>query len=114
MNSATQFPHDENGYVLRRMFEGGDDLSEPRIVDFCFAFPERRQALAFAELVDDRNLEVCISYYDEREMWEAKVKRHMIPTHRDITSMELSLTVQAQSVGGEPDGWGFMQLRRKS
>jgi hypothetical protein len=95
------------------MYDGGDDLSQPRIIDFCFIFPERHGALAFAETVDDRDLEVCISYYKEREMWQAIVKRHMIPTHADITAMELRLSAHAESVGGEPDGWGCMRVVRK-
>jgi len=61
MDASLQFPGDENGGVLRRMFDDGDDLSEPRMLDFCFAFPERKQALSFAELVDERELEVCDS-----------------------------------------------------
>jgi Regulator of ribonuclease activity B len=104
------FPDDENGQVLRRMFEQGDDLSKPRIVDFCFAFAERRQALEFAAIVEERDLEVCISYYEERDGWEAIVKRYMVPTHEDITRLELSLTERAVSVGGEADGWGCMQV----
>ena len=104
--SAPHFPDDENGDVLRCMYDDGDDMSQPRIIDFCFAFPERKQALAFAEIVDDRDVEVCISYYEEREMWQAIAKRHMIPTHQDITALELSLAAHAQSVGGEADGWG--------
>jgi hypothetical protein len=110
--SAPHIPDDENGDVLRGMLEGGDDLSQPRIVDFCFAFPERRQAVAFAEIVDDRDLEVCISYYEECEMWQAIVKRYMIPTHHDITALELRLTSQAESVGGKADGWGCMRLTK--
>jgi hypothetical protein len=49
-----KFPDDENGGVLRMMFEQGDDLSQPRIIDFCFAFSDRSQALAFAVTVDER------------------------------------------------------------
>ncbi len=82
------------------------------MMDFCFAFPGRRQALAFAELVDDRELEVCISYYEEREMWQAIVKRHMIPTHREIAALELALSANAESVGGEPDGWSCTHVDR--
>ena len=62
MSAHPRFPDDENGVVLRRMWDGGDDLSQPRNMDFNYIFPERRQALAFAEIVDDRDLEICISY----------------------------------------------------
>ena len=95
------------------MYDRGDDLNQARIIDFCFAFAERRQAVAFAEIVDDRNLKVCISYYEEREMWQAIVKNHMIPTHQDITALEMKLAVLAESVGGEADGWGCMKVDRR-
>ena len=110
---ASHIPDDENGRILRQMLNQGDILSEPRMMDFCFAFPERRQALAFAELIDERELEVCISYYPEREMWQAIVHRYMSPTHRDITLLESALSVRAESVGGEADGWGCMIVEKK-
>jgi hypothetical protein len=108
--ATPKFPDDENGEVLRRMFKQGDDLSRPRIIDFCFTFADRRQALAFAEIVDEQDLEVCISVYEERDGWEAIVKRYMVPTHEDITALEVSLTQRAVAVGGEADGWGCMQV----
>lgn len=95
------------------MIGNGDDLSEPRMVDFCFIFLERRQALTFIEAVDGKELQVCLSYNKERDMWDAIVKRYMIPTHQDITSFELSLAAQAQSVGGEADGWGCMAVKKR-
>ena len=79
MDASPKFPSDENGDVFRRMFRDGDDLTKPRIIDFCHIFPERKQALAFAEEIDDRYLEVCISYYKAEDMWQVIVKRHMIP-----------------------------------
>ena len=113
MDATPQIPNDENGAILRRMISKGDDLSEPRIMDFCFIFPQRKQALAFAELVDERDFEICISYYSGREMWQAKVHRYMIPTHGDITALESDLTIRAERVGGEADGWGCMTVKKK-
>ena len=113
MDATPQFPNDPNGGVLRRMLAHGDDLSKPRMMDFCFIFTERKQALAFAELVDERDLAVCISYYSGREMWQAKVHRYMLPTHRDITAFESDLTIRAERVGGEADGWGCMIVKKE-
>jgi hypothetical protein len=113
MGESPQFPNDENGTVLRRMLDAGDDLSEARRIDFSFVFLERRQALAFAEIVEEREMEVCISYYAGREMWQSQVHRYMIPTHQDITALELELTERAESVGGEADGWGCMAIKKK-
>jgi hypothetical protein len=80
------------------------------MIDFFHLFLKRRQALAFAELVNDRELEVCISYNEEEDKWDAIVKRYMIPTHHDITALELSLGGHAESVGGIADGWECMRL----
>jgi hypothetical protein len=112
-SAEPNFPDDENGRVLRRMYNGGDDLAQARMIDFNFVFKERSQALAFAEVANDRDLIVCISYYKNREMWEVTVKRHMVPTHRDIGDLESRLTVKAEALGGEADGWGCMQVGQK-
>lgn len=103
-------PDDENGDVLRRMLEHGDDLSKPRNIEFCFAFTDRKQALDFAAIVDEHDLEVSISSYDERNGWQVIVTRHMIPTHREITQLEISLAKRAESAGGQADGWGCLQV----
>lgn len=108
MSNPWQIPNDETGDVLSQMLRRGDDLSKPRMIDFCHIFPERRQALAFAEMLDDRELKVCISDNDERDMWDAIVSRYMVPTHPDITAFELSLASKAESVGGEADGLGLL------
>ena len=51
MRATPNFPNDDNGQVLQRMHEGGDDLTKARNIDFCFVFPDRTQALAFIQRV---------------------------------------------------------------
>jgi hypothetical protein len=111
MNAPQQFPNDDNVDVLHRMSANGDDLSQPRMIDFCFIFPERRQALAFTEIVDDLDKTVCISHYKERDMWQVIVQHYMLPTYKDITNMESALTIKAEKVGGTADGWGCMEVK---
>ena len=108
-----QFPDDDNGAVLRRMHDGGDALTKPRIIDYCFAFPARSQAIEFAALVPEPEYEACISFYQERDMWQVIIKKHMIPSHGAISAIETDLAARAQSVGGEPDGWGCMRITEK-
>lgn len=103
-------PDDENGAVLRRMREGGDALTKPRMIDYCFAFPEREQSIDFARVITEKDLEVCLSYHEEREMWQAIVKKFMAPEHRLITALEADLSRRAAACGGEADGWGCMRI----
>ena len=109
-----EFPDDDSGTVLKRMYEGGDSLTQPRNIDYCFAFPSRQQSLDFAEAVDEREYEVCLSYYDEREMWQAIVKKHMVPDYDAIMHIVADLSARAERVGGEADGWGCMRIVEKS
>ena len=108
MSTPSAIPDDQNGAVLRRMLSQGDDLTQPRQIDFCHIFPERRQAISFSDLLDDPQLEVCISYYEERALWQVIVQRFMVPSHREITALEFFLASHASSVGGQADGWGCM------
>jgi hypothetical protein len=95
------------------MRDGGDDLSQPRTVDFFFVFPERAEALAFARLVNDPDKEVCISCYSERHLWEATVKFCMVPSHQQITALESELALKANAAGGKADGWGCPQILKR-
>ncbi|HEY1107610.1 MAG TPA: ribonuclease E inhibitor RraB [Opitutaceae bacterium] len=103
-------PDDENGDVLRRMREGGDSLTKPRIIDYNFVFPDRDQSIEFARAIPERDLEVCLSFYEERDLWQVIVKKHMVPEHRAISHLEAELTRRAERAGGEADGWGCMRI----
>jgi hypothetical protein len=113
MSETPRFANDENGRVLRRMYDGGDDLTQSRVVDFCFVFSDREQALAFVRNVDDQTVETCLSWYREKSMWQVVVKRDMVPEHASITAMESILTLKAKQAGGEADGWGCMQIPKR-
>lgn len=110
MNTRPEFPNDLNGDVLRQMYEGGDDLTQARMIDFSFIFPDRPAALAFAEIVDDRDKEVCIHYYERRRMWQVTIKHYMVPDHGGITAIEATLSGKAKSIGGQADGWGCFRI----
>jgi len=44
-----EFPNDENGDVLRRLQNDGDDLTQPRNIDFTVVFPTEDASQQFAE-----------------------------------------------------------------
>ena len=114
MPGFAEIPNDTNGDVLRRMIQNGDDLTKSRMIDFHHVFPERRQALGFAEMVDDKELVVSISHRKTRDSWDVNVQRMMVPTHQDITAFELALAAKAELLGGEADGWGCMTCKTPS
>lgn len=113
MSATPYFPNDENGRILQQMHDRGDDLTQPRVVDFFFVFPDRDQALAFIREVDDKTAETCLSWYRGKSMWQVIVKYDMVPDYARITAIESTVTLKAKDLGGRADGWGCMQISRR-
>jgi hypothetical protein len=105
-----EFPGDENGDVLRRLQESGDDLSKPRDVDFTVVFPDEAAAQAFAGEIGRRGYRVAIEHTDTAKEfpWDVLVVRNMLPTHEGITEFEQQLEGSASRYGGRNDGWGCL------
>jgi hypothetical protein len=112
---AGPIPNDDNGSVLRRMQENGDDLTKPRDIDFTVVFPSEVFAEAFADHF--RRLGYRVSVEKTKSVpglpWDVVVVRHMIPLHNEISEFEDTLLAFASPLGGRNDGWGsFIQPTR--
>ena len=79
------------------------------MIDYCFIFRDRQQALSFARAVDDENSVVCISLSKYKKAWQVIVQRFMIPEHAHISAIEAELGGKAGITGGKADGWGCMR-----
>ena len=71
-----------------------------------FIFEEQLRALAFAELIVERDWVVNVSYATERERWRVSVHRLIKPVFRDITVWLTTLNSRAGPLAGQRDGWG--------
>lgn len=111
----TEFPDDENGDVLRRMVESGDDLSKPRMIDFSVIIPTIGDAETFCELATTANFKVRIlsqpTYDGQIDITASRV---MIPTYEAISGTEMLLEKLSSRFGGRNDGWGCFQVDRES
>jgi Regulator of ribonuclease activity B len=106
----TRFPDDENGDVLWRMLEDGDNLSKPREIDFSVIFPTEEAALQFAVHLLRNDQKVSFSEYEEHDElpWQVHAHPVMEPTHENISGFESQLGEDAAEFGGSNDGWGSM------
>jgi len=101
-------PDDENGDVLRRMLDDGDDLTLARPIDFFHVFAEESDAQDFFAAVSARP-ELAVEgpdFDDDDGIWEVTATRVMAPEHKAITALEAELTELAAQYRGYPDGWG--------
>jgi len=120
------FPNDANGAVLQSMVDAGMDLTQEHEIEFCHLFPDEESALKMEQRMSDMNID-CDLYnnaelmedFEEDEFGEIDESLAegfdciclvtMVPSHEEITRMELELGNIARECGGEPDGWGVMQ-----
>lgn len=101
-------PDDENGDVLRRMLDDGDDLTLARPIDFFHVFAEESDAQDFFAAAAARP-ELAVEgpdFDDDDGIWEVTATRVMAPEHKAITALEAELTELAAQYHGYPDGWG--------
>ena len=56
---------------------------------------------------------IRISWYEEQRCWNVQVTRHMIPDHRTISDLETALQSLAHEHGGDSDGWGCFEVRKR-
>jgi hypothetical protein len=110
-----QFPDDDNGAVLWRFRTQGDDLSEPREIDFSVILPSEEAALEFAVACLRSGFKVELAEADESQEdglnWEVTVYTEAVPTHADITMLEDALGKQAAPLGGRTSGWSAVFVR---
>lgn len=111
MKKEHQFPDDENGDVLRRMQESGDDLSKPRDIDFTVVFPTEEASEIFNAHFTAAGYQVKGSNAGTvpELPWDVVVIKHMVPTHAAITAFEEELENFAATLKGRNDGWGCFE-----
>jgi hypothetical protein len=103
---------EENENVLRRMRSEGDDLTQPRNVDFAVVFPDELSAQAFADQLHRTEFSISVEKRDVAEglPWDVVVTKNMVPENEDITEFEEFLADLAIQFGGRNDGWGCFNL----
>jgi hypothetical protein len=105
-------PADENGNVLRRMKNDGDNLSLARDIDFTVVLPTEINAQEFSQHFQGLGYRVTakLSECVPALPWDVVVVKNMVPGHTDITSFEEELGRKAADFGGRNDGWGCFAM----
>jgi hypothetical protein len=109
------FPNDANGDVLRRMVGNGDDLTQPRDIDFTVVFVDETSANLFAGHFKSLGLAASVEFSETAKglPWDVSVVKNMIPQHDKISEFEDELEAIAEPLGGRNDGWGCMRIVKK-
>ncbi|HZU64208.1 MAG TPA: ribonuclease E inhibitor RraB [Novosphingobium sp.] len=102
---------EENAEILREIAAGGTDLTQEVTLEFAHFFEDEEAAHAFAEAAHGLAfaVEVFEGDEEEEEPWEVAASKVMVPTAEAITAAEQELGALAEKLGGEADGWGFLE-----
>ncbi|MDN3653350.1 ribonuclease E inhibitor RraB [Thalassotalea ponticola] len=102
------YPNDEHGQVLAEMEQAGIDLSQPIRVEYFQLFEQEVNAKAFAESVQQGELEAEVSVHPDQTpgVWDVDCTITMIPSYDNIVAMEQKFEQMAAKYDGYNDGWG--------
>jgi hypothetical protein len=112
IRDPAKFPSDENGEVLWRLAQNGDDLSIARDIDFSLDFQTEQSALDCGMFLFKAEFKIQLDppLADEPDSpWTVQVIPYMVPSHAEIGHLEGYLGDVARHYGGDCTGWGCMQ-----
>lgn len=105
----SKYPNDDNGNVLWRLLEHGDDHSVSRDIDFCLDFPTEVAAVDCGVFLFRNEYKIQLEppiEDDPESPWTVLAIPHMAPEYSEICAVESHLKEIAQHFGGECSGWG--------
>jgi hypothetical protein len=100
-------PNGGDGEALRRIADGGSDLTKPMFVSFQVAVPDEASAKALAAVA--AKLGYRVSVYESPQCtlpWTCECSTRMLATYQGVIAIQNELAEISKPFGGLPDGWG--------
>ncbi len=103
----TLFPNDKTGDVLWQMQQAGDDLEQPRELEFSVLFPTQVLALQFGQLLLENNQKLSFTPFQDNEEypWEITAYPEMPLSYENITAYQELLETSSEPLKGKFDGF---------
>ncbi len=103
----TLFPNDNIGEYLWQRQQAGDELEQPREVEFSVLFPSQELALQFGQLLLENNQKLSFTpFQDNNEYpWEITSYPEMPLNYENITAYQALLETGSEPLKGKFDGF---------
>ena len=101
----THFPADADGDALRRVAEGGSDMSKPMVIEFSIAVPDQPSGEATAEASASAGFDAIVDHDDESDEWSCYCRMETVATYERLLALQDELQRLASPHGGRIDGW---------
>jgi hypothetical protein len=103
----TLYPNDNTGEYLWQRQQAGDDLDEPREVEFSVLFPSQELALKFGQLLLENNQKLSFTPFQDNEEypWEITAYPIMPLNYENISSYQTLIENSSEPLKGHFDGF---------
>ncbi len=108
------YPDDADGDALRRVVEGGSDMSKPMLVDFMIAVPDEKSGTSVSREAREHGYQTKVEQDRESGRWTCYCSKMMILTYEAVILTQDSLDEIARPFGGYSDGWGTFGNKDKA
>jgi len=104
--AKADYPPDADGDALRRVRDGGSNMTKPMDIDFAVAVPDRATGEAIAERALAHGYLVRVHQGTQSMAWTCYCTRRMVPEYDAVVAAQRELDGISQPLGGHCDGWG--------
>ena len=106
MSNLDSIPDDDDGAVLRRLAESGNDLDKFMVIDFHVIVPDEEVGLEFAQAATQAGYKTELSYDQDDDEFTAWCSKLMLPDYQALIDAQVELAELALPFGSALDGWG--------
>ncbi len=101
------YPNDNTGEYLWQRQQAGDDLEQPREVEFSVLFPTQVLALKFGQLLLENNQKLSFTPFQDNDEypWEITAYPEMPLSYENISAYLELLETSSEPLKGKFDGF---------
>ena len=103
---AETYPKTADGDALRRVADGGSDMSKPMEIDFHIAVADKAAAERIAEAAAEIGYRPSVYRHEDDDPWTCECSKVMLATYDGVTAVQKELQALSEPHGGYCDGWG--------
>jgi hypothetical protein len=106
LGTVINYPADADGDALRKVVEGGADMSRPMVIDFSVDAADEVVARRIAEVVTPLGFVPSISQNEDGKSWSVYCAKSMLATYEGVVGVQAQLNELLAPLGANCDGWG--------
>lgn len=103
-----KFPSDEDGQVLKMLYNRGVNFEEPQNVELFVAVPNEESGISVKKTLENEGFSCELAQDEDSNEWTCYCYVSMILLYDDIIDIQKRLELIAQPYGGYSDGWAVM------